>query len=110
MAEDPRKERRAGARDANAPHEKRQSTAAATAAQPCPRPVPLGCLGVTERWRFSDRRPRHERATARAEGVAPFTELTLPLLAVALATGGTARALRRHGPRRLGQEAFESVI
>src|SRR5512133_4380996 len=33
MATDPRKERRAGARDANAPHAKRQSTAAATVEQ-----------------------------------------------------------------------------
>src|SRR4029077_3556222 len=33
MATDPRKERRAGARDANTPHAKRQSTAAATVEQ-----------------------------------------------------------------------------
>src|SRR6266576_1949804 len=203
MATDPRKERRAGARDANAPHAKRQSTAAATVEQAhrlvaritrklgamrievvvtspwrsaengreliaaleqatglrvpplseedeaehgfvgalsrtqvdaepvavCDvgggstqiavgtasapswlRSVPLGSLRLTERCLVSDPPTRLELATARTEVAAAFSELTPPLPAVALATGGTARALRRHGLRRLGEDALESVI
>jgi exopolyphosphatase / guanosine-5'-triphosphate,3'-diphosphate pyrophosphatase len=74
------------------------------------RSVPLGSLRLTERCLVSDPPTRLELATARTEVAAAFSELTPPLPAVALATGGTARALRRHGLRRLGEDALESAI
>src|SRR5204862_7246948 len=41
---------------------------------------------------------------------AAFVEMTTPLPAVSLATGGTAAALRPHGLRRLGEDALVSAI
>jgi len=72
--------------------------------------VPLGSLRLTDRCLVSDPPTRLELTTARTEVAAAFSELTPPLPAVALATGGTARALRRHGLRRLGEDALESAI
>src|SRR2546429_1686901 len=60
------------------------------------RSVPLGSLRLTERCLVSDPPTRLELATARTEVAAAFSELTPPLPAVALATGGTARAPRPH--------------
>jgi exopolyphosphatase/guanosine-5'-triphosphate,3'-diphosphate pyrophosphatase len=74
------------------------------------RSVPLGSLRLTERCLVSDPPTRLELATARTEVAAAFGELTPPLPAVALATGGTARALRRYGLRRLGEDTLESAI
>src|SRR5512133_1240880 len=74
------------------------------------RSVPLGSLRLTERCLVSDPPTRLELTMARNEVAAAFSELTPPLPAVALATGGTARALRRHGLRRLGEDALESAI
>jgi exopolyphosphatase/guanosine-5'-triphosphate,3'-diphosphate pyrophosphatase len=74
------------------------------------RSVPLGSLRLTDRCLVSDPPTRLELTTARTEVAAAFSELTPPLPAVALATGGTARALRRHGLRRLGEDALESAI
>jgi exopolyphosphatase/pppGpp-phosphohydrolase len=51
-----------------------------------------------------------ELATARTEAAADFSELTPPLPTVGLATGGTARALRRYGLRRLDEHGLESAI
>src|SRR2546429_4783989 len=59
------------------------------------RSVPLGSLRLTERCLVSDPPTRLELASARTEVAAAFCELTPPLPAVALATGGAARATRR---------------
>jgi exopolyphosphatase / guanosine-5'-triphosphate,3'-diphosphate pyrophosphatase len=74
------------------------------------RSVPLGSLRLTERCLRSDPPTRLELATARTEAAADFSELTPPLPAVGLATGGTARALRRYGLRRLDEDGLESAI
>jgi exopolyphosphatase / guanosine-5'-triphosphate,3'-diphosphate pyrophosphatase len=65
------------------------------------RSVELGSLRLTERCLHSDPPTREELAAARAEADAAFDALTPPLPAVALATGGTARGLRRAGYLRL---------
>lgn len=74
------------------------------------RSVPLGSLRLTERCLVSDPPTRLELATARTEVAAAFSQLTPPLPAVGLATGGTARALRRYGLRWLDGDALESAI
>jgi exopolyphosphatase/guanosine-5'-triphosphate,3'-diphosphate pyrophosphatase len=72
--------------------------------------VPLGSLRLTERCLVSDPPSRSELATARTEAVAAFGDLTPPLPAVALATGGTARALRRYGLRQLDEAGLAGAI
>jgi exopolyphosphatase / guanosine-5'-triphosphate,3'-diphosphate pyrophosphatase len=72
--------------------------------------VPLGSLRLTERCLASDPPTRSELATARTEAAAAFGVLTPPLPAVALATGGTARALRRHGLSRLDEDGVARAI
>lgn len=74
------------------------------------RSVPLGSLRLTERCLLSDRPTRRELAAARTEAAAAFGELTPPLPAVALATGGTARAIRRYGLSRLDEDALNAAI
>jgi exopolyphosphatase/guanosine-5'-triphosphate,3'-diphosphate pyrophosphatase len=71
------------------------------------RSVELGSLRLTERCLHSDPPTRRELAAARDEADAVFDALTPPLPAVALATGGTARGLRRSGYRRLDGQTLE---
>src|SRR5438477_244159 len=74
------------------------------------RSVPLGSLRLAERCLVSDPPTRLELAAARTEAAAAFSELTPPLPAVALATGGTARALRRYGLCRLAQDTLGAAL
>jgi exopolyphosphatase/guanosine-5'-triphosphate,3'-diphosphate pyrophosphatase len=74
------------------------------------RSIPLGSLRLTERCLLSDPPTRLELATARREAAAAFSELTPPLPAVGLATGGTARALRRSGLRKLSEAELQAAI
>ena len=74
------------------------------------RSVPLGSLRLTERCLVSDPPTRRELATARTEAAAAFSELTPPLPALALATGGTARALRRYGLATLNEDGLQTAI
>jgi exopolyphosphatase/pppGpp-phosphohydrolase len=74
------------------------------------RSVPLGSLRLTERCLPSDPPTHLELATARTEAAAAFGELTPPLPAVALATGGTARALRRYGLSRFDESTLPAAI
>ena len=71
------------------------------------RSVELGSLRLTERCLNSDPPTRAELAAARSAADAAFGALTPPLPAVALATGGTARGLRRAGYRRLDGPTLE---
>lgn len=74
------------------------------------RSVPLGSLRLTERCLVSDPPTRLELATARTEAAAACSELTPPLPSVALATGGTARALRRYGLCKLDESGLAAAI
>jgi exopolyphosphatase / guanosine-5'-triphosphate,3'-diphosphate pyrophosphatase len=74
------------------------------------RSVELGSLRLTNRCLRSDPPTRDELAAARAEVAETLAPLTPPLPAVALATGGTARALRRLGLERLDGEGLEREI
>jgi exopolyphosphatase/guanosine-5'-triphosphate,3'-diphosphate pyrophosphatase len=65
------------------------------------RSVPLGSLRLTERCLRSDPPTSEELAAAREEAARAMRDLTPPLPAYALATGGTARALRRCCPTPL---------
>jgi exopolyphosphatase/guanosine-5'-triphosphate,3'-diphosphate pyrophosphatase len=74
------------------------------------RSVELGSLRLTNRCLRSEPPTREELAAARAEVAEALAPLTPPLPAVALATGGTARALRRLGLERLDREGLEREI
>ena len=71
------------------------------------RSVELGSLRLTERCLHSDPPTRRELTAARDEADTAFEGLTPPLPAIALATGGTARGLRRSGSRRLDGPTLE---
>jgi exopolyphosphatase / guanosine-5'-triphosphate,3'-diphosphate pyrophosphatase len=74
------------------------------------RSIPLGSLRLTERCLRSDPPTGLELAAARTEAAAAFNELTPPLPAVGLATGGTARALRRYGLGSLDENGLQAAI
>lgn len=74
------------------------------------RSIPLGSLRLTERCLHSDPPTEEELADAVEEAASFFDPLTPPLPAVALATGGTARALRRFGLDRLDQRGLERAL
>jgi exopolyphosphatase/guanosine-5'-triphosphate,3'-diphosphate pyrophosphatase len=74
------------------------------------RSVELGSLRLTNRCLHSDPPAPAELASARAVVAETLAPLTPPLPAVALATGGTARALRRLGLERLDREGLEREI
>ena len=74
------------------------------------RSVELGSLRLTERSLHSDPPTRRELKAAREETAAVFEAMTPPLPAVALATGGTARGLRRAGYRRLDGPTLERAV
>jgi exopolyphosphatase/guanosine-5'-triphosphate,3'-diphosphate pyrophosphatase len=74
------------------------------------RSVDLGSLRLTRRMFTSDPPTSDELANAQAEVTRCFTDLAPPLPLAALATGGTARALRRlAGPELSEQELQASV-
>lgn len=72
--------------------------------------VPLGSLRLTERCVHSDPPLPRELAAARDEARRMFETLTPPLPAAALATGGTARALRRFGLDELDARSLEIAV
>jgi exopolyphosphatase / guanosine-5'-triphosphate,3'-diphosphate pyrophosphatase len=74
------------------------------------RSVPLGSLRLTERCLGSDPPTSRELSDARGEADVAFASLTPPLPGAALATGGTARALRRAGFSVLDTAALERAI
>ncbi len=75
------------------------------------RSVDLGSLRLTKRSLRSDPPRPSELEAARLEVEAAFAAITPPLPLAALATGGTARALRKVvGRRRLGAGQLESAV
>ena len=74
------------------------------------RSVEIGSLRLTNRCLRSDPPTHSELAAAHGEVADALTALTPPLPAVALATGGTARALRRLGLDHLDQESLARAI
>lgn len=74
------------------------------------RSVPLGSLRLTERRVHSDPPRSDELAAAREEASHMFGTLTPPMPATALATGGTARALRRFGLEELDAPRLETAV
>jgi exopolyphosphatase/guanosine-5'-triphosphate,3'-diphosphate pyrophosphatase len=74
------------------------------------RPLEVGSLRLTERFIQSDPpTPDELDAISRAVEEA-FVSLTPPLPISALATGGTARALRRIAGKRLGEKQLNGVL
>lgn len=74
------------------------------------RSIELGSLRLTDRCLRSDPPTRVELDAARSEVATALAPLTPPLPATALATGGTARALRRLGLARLDQQSLERAV
>jgi exopolyphosphatase/guanosine-5'-triphosphate,3'-diphosphate pyrophosphatase len=75
------------------------------------RSVDLGSLRLTRRLLRTDPPAYEELAAARTEVERSFASVTPPLPQVALATGGTARALKRvAGRRRLEQTHIEDAL
>ena len=74
------------------------------------RSVPIGSLRLTERCIRSNPPTPAELAAARAEAHRYLGALTPPLPSVALATGGTARALRRYGLDRLDARSLDEAV
>ena len=74
------------------------------------RSVPLGSLRLTERCLRSDPPSAAELAAAREEVALAMSDVTPPLPAVALATGGTARALRRSWADPLDGRALAAAV
>jgi exopolyphosphatase/guanosine-5'-triphosphate,3'-diphosphate pyrophosphatase len=75
------------------------------------RSVDIGSLRLTKRMFASDPPASEELEAARLEVEAIFASVTPPLPLAALATGGTARALRKvAGRRRLGPRQLESSV
>lgn len=74
------------------------------------RSLDVGSLRLTERYVTADPPERSELvAVARAVEQA-FADVTPPLPLGALATGGTARALRRIAGRQLGEKQFDDAL
>jgi exopolyphosphatase/guanosine-5'-triphosphate,3'-diphosphate pyrophosphatase len=74
------------------------------------RSIDLGSLRLTKRCLRHDPPTPHELADARAEARRSFADLTPPLPLAALATGGTARALRRVVGDRLGEAELDVAL
>ena len=74
------------------------------------RPLELGSLRLTERFVRSDPPTRDELDAVAAEVEQAFGGLIPPLPLSALATGGTARALRRIAGRRLGRKSLGDAL
>jgi exopolyphosphatase/guanosine-5'-triphosphate,3'-diphosphate pyrophosphatase len=85
--------------------------AVGSGAQPAwQRSIELGSLRLTERCLHSDPPTPAELAAAQRETERAFSALTPPMPAVGLATGGTARALRRLGLERLDSRNLAEAI
>jgi exopolyphosphatase/guanosine-5'-triphosphate,3'-diphosphate pyrophosphatase len=74
------------------------------------RSVDIGSLRLARRVFESDPPRKRELARARDEVSAALDELTPPLPLAALATGGTARSLRRVVGTSLGEEELEAAL
>jgi exopolyphosphatase / guanosine-5'-triphosphate,3'-diphosphate pyrophosphatase len=74
------------------------------------RSVELGSLRLTERCLRSDPPVRRELDEARHQAAAAVGALAPPVPPVGLATGGTARALRRMGVEQLDPEGLEEAL
>jgi exopolyphosphatase / guanosine-5'-triphosphate,3'-diphosphate pyrophosphatase len=74
------------------------------------RSVDLGSLRLARRVFESDPPRKSELARARDEVAAAFEELTPPIPLAALATGGTARSLRRVVGGSLGEAELEAAL
>ena len=74
------------------------------------RSVDIGSLRLARRVFESDPPRKRELARAREEVAAALEELTPPLPLAALATGGTARALRRVVGGSLGEAELEAAL
>jgi exopolyphosphatase / guanosine-5'-triphosphate,3'-diphosphate pyrophosphatase len=74
------------------------------------RPIDLGSLRLTARCLKSDPPTEGELDLARNEVELGFDALTPPLVRTMLATGGTARALRRLAGRKLGPKELERCL
>jgi exopolyphosphatase/guanosine-5'-triphosphate,3'-diphosphate pyrophosphatase len=74
------------------------------------RPLELGSLRLTERFVRGNPPAREELDAVAAEVEEAFAGVTPPLPLSALATGGTARALRRIAGRRLGRRSLDAAL
>lgn len=74
------------------------------------RSIDLGSLRLTRRVFESDPPRASELARAREEVAAAIAELAPPLPLAALATGGTARSLRRVAGGEVGEREFEAAL
>lgn len=74
------------------------------------RPLDVGSLRLTTRSLSSDPPTALELDGARAEVDAAFDSITPPLVATVLATGGSARALRKLSGRKLGPEELGRIL
>jgi exopolyphosphatase / guanosine-5'-triphosphate,3'-diphosphate pyrophosphatase len=74
------------------------------------RTLDLGSLRLTERYIAADPPEGRELAAVARAVEDAFADLTPPLPLGALATGGTARALRRIATRQLGQKQFDDAL
>ena len=74
------------------------------------RPLEVGSLRLTERFVRSDPATPDELDAITGAVEEAFASLTPPLPINALATGGTARALRRIAGKRLGEKQLNAVL
>jgi exopolyphosphatase/guanosine-5'-triphosphate,3'-diphosphate pyrophosphatase len=74
------------------------------------RSIELGSLQLTVRWLRSDPPRPAELRLAREQAAEALGSLTPPLPAAALATGGSARALRRFGLERLDEQSHAAAL
>lgn len=74
------------------------------------RPLDLGSLRLTTRRLHADPPARQEIEAAREEVGLAFEGLTPPLVRTVLATGGSARALRRLAGRKLGPKDLSRCL
>jgi len=74
------------------------------------RSVELGSLRLAQRRLKHDPPLKDELERARAEAAAVFSKLTPPMPEEALATGGSARALKRLGLDRLDEASLASAL
>ena len=74
------------------------------------RPLDLGSLRLTARCLHSDPPTPQQVEQARAEVALAFESITPPLAPTVLATGGSARALRRLAGRKLGAKDLRQCL
>ncbi len=74
------------------------------------RPLDLGSLRLTARCLNSDPPQPFELDAARAEVEEAFAAVTPPLVRTVLATGGSARTLRRLAGRKLGEKELQRCL